>query len=177
MYYCNWGLTMAGREMPGSSLCIVMGMVMDLHSEASVPDPILLISWFVPKFAPRADMKRGQKTHIADIFGPWTPADQLTADVLVGTKLPSPLVPMSRILEYSFEMRDECKIPYSTFNKFRRSLSNTPRTGVAHDFIHPACQLHDGRPRFEHDDGSAHTEDFQRASTTTHGKGIQDHIT
>ncbi len=64
-----------------------------------------------------------RKKRILDVFGSWGPMEERGLVDHIGTALPSPIVPVASLLEYSFELRDNDKVPYDVLDRLRRTHS------------------------------------------------------
>ena len=96
-------------------LPFVLGEV--LYNSTSKADDVV-VQWYVPPTAPMVRMGGGRKKRVIDLFGVWTPLDQLELSTVIDVKLPPVLVPTSHILEFNFEL-DGGKLPFDVLDILR----------------------------------------------------------
>ena len=95
---------------------IAVGVVV----ESSSTKGLLVVAWFVPALARTENYRGGKKQLVLDVFGPWTPLDQVAAQVIKQCHPPSPLLHARSILECNFELT-EGALPYDVFDALRAS--------------------------------------------------------
>ena len=59
-----------------------------------------------------------KKKPLVDLFGVWTPADEMELGIATRVTLPSPLVPTENILEFNFNL-DDGHIPFEVLDRLR----------------------------------------------------------
>ena len=78
----------------------------------------VIVKWFVPPTAPVVRAGGGKKKLVVDLFGVWTPVDELELGDATHVTLPSPQVKTSNILEFNFEL-DDGKLPFEVLDRLR----------------------------------------------------------
>ena len=101
-------------KMNGTPLLFTLAQIVDCRHGRDD----LLVAWWVPPLAAKADFKGGRKKMIVDVFGPWKPLAQCTLDELHDTDTPCCLVSHDVVLEMNVEL-DNGKIPFSAFDALR----------------------------------------------------------
>ena len=100
--------------MNGTLLLFTLAQIVDCrHAHDDI-----LVAWWLPPLAAKADFKGGRKRMIVDVFGPWKPLAKCTLDELHDTDLPCCLVSHDAVLEMNVEL-DNGKIPFSAFDALR----------------------------------------------------------
>ena len=87
--------------------------------ETSSKKDTLVVAWYVPELARTETFRGGKKKLVLDLFGPWAPFDDLTAEAVKRCRLPSPLVHLQSILECNFEFTDIGGLPHDVFVALR----------------------------------------------------------
>ena len=101
-------------KMNGTPLLFTLAQIVDCRHGRDD----LLVAWWVPPLASKADFKGGRKKKIVDVFGPWKPLAQCTLDELDDTDMPCCLVSHDAVLEMNVELENG-KIPFSAFDALR----------------------------------------------------------
>ena len=78
----------------------------------------VIVKWFVPPTGPMVRPGGGKKKPVVDLFGVWTPADEMELGIATRVTLPSPLVPTENILEFNFNL-DDGHIPFEVLDRLR----------------------------------------------------------
>ena len=77
------------------------------------------MAWYLPQLAPQANFRGGKKKQIIDVFGPWSPVDELAARDLKTCRLPDPIVHIQSVLEANFDLTEDHTLPYHVFDTLR----------------------------------------------------------
>ena len=104
-----------GTIAHGHALPIVVGQVVDTSCKKGT----LLVAWYLPQTAPVANYRGGKKAQIIDVFGPWSPVDELAAKDLKTCRLPDPIVHSASVLEANFDFTEDQTLPYDVFDTLR----------------------------------------------------------
>ena len=64
-----------------------------------------------------------KKKQIIDVFGPWSPVDELAAGDLKTRRLPDPIVRIQSVLEANFDLTEQQTLPYHVFDTLRNRHS------------------------------------------------------
>ena len=81
------------------------------------------MAWYLPQLAPEANFRGGKKKQILDVFGPWSPVDELAAGDLETCRLPEPIVHIQSVLEANFDLTEHQTLPYQVFDTLRNRHS------------------------------------------------------
>ena len=108
-----------GTRAHGHALPIMVGQVVDTSCRRGT----LLVAWYLPQLAPQANFRGGQKKQIIDVFGPWSPVDELAAGDLKTCRLPDPIVHIQSVLEANFDLTEQQTLPYHVFDTLRNRHS------------------------------------------------------
>ena len=93
----------------------IFGEVLDA-STSNAGDVVM--QWFVPPTSPIVRTGGGKRKRVVDLFGVWTPFDELELSTVIDVKLPPVLLPTSNILEFNFEL-DGGKLPFDVLDMLR----------------------------------------------------------
>ena len=104
-----------GTTAHGQSLQILVGQVVDTSCKRGT----LVVAWYLPDLARVENFRGGRKKQVIDVFGPWTPMDDLGATVLNNCRLPDPIVPIQSILEANFDLTEDHTLPYDVIDTLR----------------------------------------------------------
>ena len=105
----------AGTMAHDHPLPIAVGMAVETSSKKGT----LVVAWYVPNLARTENFRGGKKKNVLDLFGPWVPIDELSAEATRRCRLPCPLVQVRSILECNYEFTDEGGLPYDVFDALR----------------------------------------------------------
>lgn len=105
----------AGTEAHGQALPIMVGQVVDTSCKRGS----LLVAWYLPHFARSENFRAGTKRSIVDVFGPWSPVDEMTAEDLTKRRLPDPILQVQSILEANFDFTEKRTVPYDVLDALR----------------------------------------------------------
>ena len=83
----------------------------------------MLVAWYLPQLAPVCDFRGGRKKQIIDVFGPWSPVDELATRDLKTCCLPDPIVRIQSVLEANFDLTEQQTLPYHVFDTLRNRHS------------------------------------------------------
>ena len=108
-----------GTRAHGHALPIMVGQVVDTSCRRGT----LLVAWYLPQLAPQANFRGGPKKQIIDVFGPWSPVDELAAGDLKTCRLPDPIVHIQSVLEANFDLTEQQTLPYHVFDTLRNRHS------------------------------------------------------
>ena len=108
-----------GTKAHGHALRIVVGQVVDTSCSRGT----LLVAWYLPQLAPVCDYRGGRKKQIIDVFGPWSPVDELESGDLKTCCLPDPFVQIQSVLASNFDLTEEQCLPYHVFDTLRNRHS------------------------------------------------------
>lgn len=121
-------MVLLAGEMKHNALPFHVGVIMEL-----LPTGSALVQWLVPGESKHASFRGGRKRLVTDVFGPWyTADDQVVASL---PALPSAVVQPCSVLEWCFELEDDC-LPFGILDKLvdvhfidvtGLNLSSTPR--------------------------------------------------
>ena len=101
-----------GAQAHGQALPIMVGHVMD----TSCRKGSLLVAWYLPQLARQANFRGGQKKPTIDVFGPWSPVEELTEEDLPKCRLPDPIIHIRSVLEANFDLTEHQTLPYDRFD-------------------------------------------------------------
>lgn len=76
-----------------------------------------LVQWMAPRKSKEASGGGGRKRMVADVYGSWQAADNLTLADLSELQLPSPIIEPSQVLMWAFELEEGGVIPFSVFDE------------------------------------------------------------
>lgn len=60
-----------------------------------------------------------KKKQILDVFGPWTPVDEMPVVDLTKCRLPDPILQIECVLEANFDLTENQTLPYDVFDALR----------------------------------------------------------
>ena len=104
-----------GTTAHSQALPIVVGQVVD----TSCKKGSLVVAWYLPELARVESFRGGRKKQVIDVFGPWTPVDEMPAEALTKCRLPDPIVYAQSVLEANFELTDNQTLPYDVLDAMR----------------------------------------------------------
>ena len=104
------GTTAHGQDLP-----IIVGQVVDASSKKGM----MLVAWSLPQLARVENFRGGQKKQIVDVFGPWVPVDEITAQALTKCRIPDPIVNVQSVLEANFDLTEDQTLPYDVLDAMR----------------------------------------------------------
>ena len=64
----------------------------------------------------------GEK-QVIDVFGPWSPVDEMCVDDVTKCRLPDPTVQVQPVLEANFDFTENQTLPYDVFDALRTQHS------------------------------------------------------
>ena len=68
----------------------------------------------------RGELPSRPKKHILDVFGAWSPLDEMSVEDRTIRRLPDPIVAAQSILEANFDLTEENRsLPYDVFDALR----------------------------------------------------------
>ena len=107
----------AEAAVHGHKLPFLVGVALESSSKMATSKK-LLVSWMVPGRSKAETYRAGRKKDVIDIFGPWMAVDALSLGDLKQVCLPEPLVNADDILEWNFDLEEQC-LPYETLDQLR----------------------------------------------------------
>ena len=108
-----------GAKDHGQALPIVVGQVVD----TSCRKGSLLVAWYLPQLARQENFRGGKKKQMIDVYGPWSPADEMASVDLKTCCLPDPIVHIHSVLEANFDLTEQQTLPYHVFDTLRNRHS------------------------------------------------------
>jgi len=79
----------------------------------------LLVAWYLPQLARMENFRGGRKKQILDVFGPWSPVDEMSVEDLTKCRLPDPILQIECVLEANFDLTENQTLPYDVFDALR----------------------------------------------------------
>ena len=104
-----------GTKAHGETLPFVVGQVVDTSCRSGS----LLVAWYVPHLGRMENYRGGRKKQVIDLFGPWSPVDELAMEDLKKCTLPHPILEIQSVVEANFEFTDNQTLPYEVFDALR----------------------------------------------------------
>ena len=77
--------------------------------------PTAIVQWYQPGLSRQATGRTGRKKEVIDVFGPWSPVDQLPLNKVLA--MPSPLVNAADVLDWGFELEAPALIPFDVLDR------------------------------------------------------------
>ena len=59
------------------------------------------------------------KKKVLDVFGPWSPVEEMSVQDLTKCRLPDPMLQVACVLEANFELTENQTLPYDVFDALR----------------------------------------------------------
>ena len=104
-----------GTTAHGQALPIMVGQVVDTSCKRGS----LLVAWYLPQLARMENFRGGKKKQILDVFGPWSPVDEMSVEDLTKCRLPDPILQIECVLEANFDLTENQTLPYDVFDALR----------------------------------------------------------
>ena len=106
---CTGDFIIVNNLTNSKALPFCVGQVMDVDDNSAI------VQWWHPSMSKEANLKAGRKRNILDLFGEWSPADELAVGEV--EPLPPSVLTPSRILLWGFVLEEGTLLPFKVLDQ------------------------------------------------------------